>query len=329
MRTGLNKIRKDADYKQDGFTNYILDIDVSIPDRTDYDGLLSLCIDARVPVTPIYEKFKSKEPISTAGNALFPEIQSLPNFTNDNVVVTHGIHPSINQSNQPKCGGHIVAFDDDQNDNITYGSLIQNLHPYVKNSFNDYDPYLTTRNLAKIWQAPQARFYDHTTGWLYDVDDLDNKHLGVHPTVFHEGIHPAVGQDPTLIIINTLGKPYFNISRGHKARKLGGVVEIFYPRPELTEPIIESLVYCLQSHYIAKNSKSDQDKHERMQFESSQTILLLAESSEDLVIIAKSILSSKNPNHARYIEGFFRDPNDIVIGLVPEIDDHLFEITAT
>ena len=327
MRTGLNKIPKDADYDQDGFTNYILDVDVSLPDKTDYDGLLSLCIDARIPVTPIYNRFKSKEPVSTAGNALFPEIQSLPNFTDDNVVVTHGMHPSTNQSHQPKCGGHIVAFDDDKKN--VYGSLIQSLKPYVKNSFNDYDPFLTTRNLAKIWQAPQGRFYDHSTGWLYDVDDLDNTHLGIHPSIFHEGLHPNIGQDPTLIIVNTLGRPFFDISHGHKARKLGGVVEIFYPRPELTEPIIESLVFCLQSHFIAKNSKSDQEILEKGQFESSETLLFLAESPEDLITLSKSILSSKNTYHTKYIEGFFRDPKDIIIGLVPEIDDHLFEITAT
>ncbi len=327
MKAKVKKIENDSDFSQKGYKKYIQDVEVTLPENSDYDGLLSLCIDSRIPVTPIYKRFPSKEPISTAGNALFPEITSLSNFTDDNVVVSHGIHPNSNPSAQPNCGGHIIAFDEDKNN--VFMNLIQNLRPCVKNSFNDYDPFLTTRNLAQVWNAPQARFYDHNTGWLYDVDDIDNTFLGINPSIFHEGLHPSIGQDPSLIVINTLGKPYFAISHGHKARKLGGMIEIFYPKPELTDSIIESLVFCLQGHYRAKKKQNDGDNKQRSQFESSDTLLFLTDSTENLEILTNSILRDENFYHKKYIEGFFTDPKDKVIGLVPEADNQLFEITAS
>ena len=325
MSIRLTKIDKDTRYEQVGFKKYVKDVDVAEVNRSDFDGMLSLCIDARLAVTPIYNHFKTKEPVSTAGNALFPEIKSLNNFTEENVVVTHGLHPRENPSNQPNCGGHILAFNDDPNN--VFKDLVTNLRPYVKNSFNNYDPFLTAENLARVWQAPEARFYDHSTGWLYDVKDLDNSLLGVAPSIFYEGIHPKIGQDPSLIIINTLGKPFFSISRGHKARKIGGVVEIFYPKPGLPGSIIESLVYCLQEHYLMKHPQSVQKEIlEKGQFKSSETLLILANSTENLQTITKSILSADNTYHKKFIEGFFKDPKDIVIGLVPEVDNKLFEI---
>lgn len=329
MKPTLSKMKNDVETNHEGYKKYILDVEVDSPDKSDYDGLLSVCIDSRIPVTAIHKRFPTKEPISTAGNALFPEITSLNNFTEENVVVSHGIHPSINPSHQPKCGGHIVAFDKDENNVFT--SLIQNLKPYVKNTFNDYDPFLSTRNLAEVWKAPQARFYDHSTGWLYDVEDLENTHLGIHPSIFHEGLHPLVGQDPSLIIVNTLGKPYFETSKGHKARKIGGVVEIYYPKPDLTEPIIESLVFCLQAHYLAKLNQQNTDPSESSepnQFKSSDTILFLTDSVENLLTLTNSVLNVENFYHKKYIEGFFIDPDNIIIGLVPEVDNQLFQIST-
>ena len=327
MNIRYSKIDQDFDYSQDGFKKYVQNVQVSSVDKTDFDGLLSLCIDARLAVTQIYDTFKSKEPISTAGNAFFPEIKSLSNFTDNNVVVTHGIHPKSNVSNEPKCGGHIISFSEDEN-NI-YQNLIESLKPYVKHTFTNYDPFLSTENLAEVWHASEARFYDHSTGWLYDVNDLYNKHLGVTPSIFHEGLDPVIGQDPNLIVINTLGKPYFTISRGHEAHEIGGVVEIFYPNAELTDAIIESLIFCLQAHYQSKSSQSTHsDDLENGQFENSDTLLLLANSMEDLQTIAKSMISVKNAYHKKYIEGYFIDPKDLILGMIPEIDNKLFEITA-
>ena len=77
MSIRLTKIDKDAPYEQDGFNRYVKDVDVAEVDRGNFDGMLSLCIDARLAVTQIYNHFKTKEPVSTAGNALFSEIKSL------------------------------------------------------------------------------------------------------------------------------------------------------------------------------------------------------------------------------------------------------------
>lgn len=322
MNIRLTKIDNDSEYTHEGFRKYVASVNVSTVDGNDYDGLLSMCIDARIPVSQIHKQFKTKEPVSTAGNALFPEIKALDNFTEDNVVITHG----LKESSEPKCGGHIVSFSDSSASNDVYKSLIDSLHPYVQNSFNDYDPLLSTRNLAKIWKAPQARFYDHGTGWLYDIDDLYNSHLGVTPTILHAGMNPKIGQNPNLIIINTLGKPFFEISKGHDDHELGGVAEIFYPKPDLTEPIIESLVFCLQAHYQAKNNSGTGP--EASQFKNSDTLLLLAKSTEDLQTITKSILSVENNYQKQYIDAYFKDSNDLVLGIVPEVDNKIFEIST-
>jgi hypothetical protein len=314
------KIENDSYLNQEGYKKYIQEVQVSNVEKNEFDGLLSLFIDSRLAVTQISDYFKSKEPISTAGNALFPEIKKLKNFGEENVIVTHGIYPTFNDNNQPACGGHLVAFDNDLNH--IYRHLIQNLKPYVKNSLNDYKPLETAKNLGKIWHASEIRFYDHSTGWLYDSDDLHNKYLGVTPSIFHDGLHPTIGQDPSLIILNTLGKPYFTISKGHLAREIGGVVEIFYPKTELPQTIIESLVFCLQHHYNSKKYSIG----EMSQFKNSDTLLLLVSSEENVEILTKSILSSTNSYHKKFIEGYFLDPKDIILALVPELDRKIFEI---
>ena len=108
-----------------------------------------------------------------------------------------------------------------------------------------------------------------------------------------------------------------------------GVIEIFYPKPELTDSIIESVVFCLQGHYLAKKKQNDRENNQRSQFESSDTLLFLTDSTENLEMLTNSILRDENFYHKKYIEDFFIDPKDKVIGLVPEADNQLFEITAT
>ena len=325
MKGQFLKIDKEAEFVNDGYNKFVQNIEIENVSK-DFDGLLSLCIDSRLAVSQICEQFPTKEPISTAGNALPLAIKSLSNYTYENALVTHGVHPDLNPSHQPACGGHIIALKGDS-ENI-YTRLVQNLQPYVKRTFTDYDPFITANNLGKIWHSIDTRFYDHTTGMLYDMKG-HKKDLGVDPRDNHTGMPPSIGQDPPLIVINTLGKPFFRISKGHRAREIGGVVEIFYPETQLPETIIESLVFCLQQHYINKNiSITDFKSPEEGQFRDSDTLVFLADSESGIKSITKSLLSVKNQNHKKFIEGYFKDPKDIIIGIVPEVDNKFIEITA-
>ena len=324
MKAKFSKIDKDSEFPNNGYNKYVQNVELAHVDKTDFDGLVSLCIDARLPVTKIYSHFQSKEPVSTAGNAIKDAIKSLKNFSDNNALVSHGVHPLNNPSHHPACGGHNVAF----KTNPVYSSLISSLKPYVKNTFDDYDPFLTIRNLSVPWHSSDSRFYDHTTGILYDLDN-NKVDLGVNPTTQHEGLNPAVGQDPHLIIINTLGKPFYSISSGQRAREIGGFVEIFYPETKLPENILESLVYCLENHYINKNiAESDDNANFVGNFRNSDTLLLLADSENGVKEITNSILSTKNKHQREFIEGYFKDPKDIVLGVVPELDTTIVQITA-
>lgn len=324
MKINLRKIEKDSEFANNGYNKYVQNVNVNNVDKGNFDGLLSLCIDARLPVTKIHSHFESKEPVSTAGNAIKNAIKSLKNFTDNNALVCHGVHPSKNPSHHPACGGHNVAFQT----NPVYSSLISSLKPYVKNTYDDYDPFLTLRNLSAVWHSSDDRFYDHTSGILYDLDG-NQTDLGVNPIAQHEGLNPSVGQDPPLIIINTLGKPFYSVSNSQRAYEIGGFVEIFYPETKLPENIIESLVFCLQNHYVSKNiSESDDNANFVGNFRNSDTLLLLADSEKGIKELTKSILSANNKQQKEFIEGYFKDPKDIVLGLVPEVDNKIFEITA-
>ena len=70
MRPKYTRIDKETEFVNDGYNNYIQNIELDFVDRTNIDGLLSLCIDSRLAVTQIFDQFKTKEPISTAGNVL-------------------------------------------------------------------------------------------------------------------------------------------------------------------------------------------------------------------------------------------------------------------
>ena len=324
MKANFRKIDSESEFVNNGYNKYVQNANVESVDKENFDGLLSLCIDARLPVTKIHDHFQSKEPVSTAGNAFQPEIKSLKNFTNYNVVVTHGVY----KSHHPACGGHDVAFKEAKQYTDVYFNLIKSLKPYTKNSYDDFDPFLTAKNLGQVWHASDTRFYDHTTGLLYDLD-RNTINLGVNPSSQHEGLNPSVGQDPPLIIINTLGKPFFNISKRHGGHEIGGFVEIFYPETKLPENIIESLVFALQNHYVNKNiSESDDNANFVGNFRNSDTLLFLADSENGIKILTKSILSVKNKYQREFIEGYFKDPKDIVLGIVPEMDNKIFEITA-
>lgn len=325
MRPKYTRIDKETEFVNEGYNNYIQNIEIDFVDRADIDGLLSLCIDSRIAVTQICEHFNSKEPISTAGNVLTKKIRKLPYFTNKNVLVTHGIHPDLNKAKKPSCGGHALVFEEDERN---YKTIIRNLKPYVKTSYNNYDAFKTTENLAKIWQAADARFYDHSTGTLYDLQN-HKMQLGIDPNSQHSGLNPIKGQDPTLIVINTLGKPFNKVTNGRGVKEIGGIIEIFYPETNLPESIIESLIYCLQNHYTQKYAFSnDFVSFEEGQFRSSDTLVFLADSESGIKQITKSLLSVRNKNHHKLIEGFFKDPKDIIIGIEPEHDRKIIEITA-
>ena len=95
----------------DGYNKYIKGVEFSYKPKNDTDGYLSLCIDARLPVSKIYKKFSTKIPVSTAGNALPDSLISDSIFKGKNVVVTHGIKPKALDTNiQPQCGGHQLAM---------------------------------------------------------------------------------------------------------------------------------------------------------------------------------------------------------------------------
>ncbi len=326
MKPKFNKIDRDKEFVNDGYNNYIQYTEVQLVDKKDFDGLLSLCIDSRIAVTQICSQFPTKEPVSTAGNAFQKVISKLLNFTNQNVLVTHGVHPENNKAHEPTCGGHALTLRGEYSE--IYGNLIRSLKPYVRNNIYDYDPFLTTKNLLHPWHASKSKFYDHTTGDLYGLDN-SRINLGINPGSQHEGLKPSLGQDPTLIVISTLGKPFLSLSKNRRAREIGGIIEIFYPESNLPQTIIESLVFCLREHYLNKNiSSMDMKGSEEGQFRNSDTILFLAESERKLKALTKSILSAKNKFHRQFIEGYFKDPKDIVIGIVPEIDNKFFQITA-
>ena len=48
MRLKYSKIDKETEFVNDGYNNYIQNIELDFVDKKNFDGLLSLCIDSRL-----------------------------------------------------------------------------------------------------------------------------------------------------------------------------------------------------------------------------------------------------------------------------------------
>ena len=80
MKAKFRKIDTDSEFVNEGYNKYVQNVQVEIVDKGNFDGILSLCIDARLPVTKIYSNFDSKEskgPLREAELGLYQISQTL------------------------------------------------------------------------------------------------------------------------------------------------------------------------------------------------------------------------------------------------------------
>ena len=302
-----------------GYERYIEGVKYQLPESIATDGYLSLCIDARLPVTKIFERFKTKIPVSSAGNAVPKPIKNKFSSKDKNVVVTHGmVHQESDKHLIPQCGGHQLVTQKN-NSGPEFEEISVDLKPTMSFNETGYDYHETTKNIGQNWNTDQCWFYDHSDGWLYDATENQSPmYLGVAPSLFFSGLPPKEGQDPSLIIINTTSIPYFYFSKGIKGKKIGGVVEILYPEPQLPEIIIQSLIFCVKNHFENKKTGTH--------FASSDLILFVAKQKRDIPIMIDSILNSKHLVNRDYFLSFNKDPNDIILGLLPLEKEPLYEL---
>lgn len=302
-----------------GYFLFLDGVSFHLPPSSPSDGFISFCIDARIPISKILDRLGHFIPVSTAGNALPPELAPQVQSSQVNIVVTHGQAP-VYGVNHPSCGGHQLVLSKEELPNY-FTELASLLRPHVHE--HRYHPFDSALSLGEQWKAGKNVWhYDHTTGWLHDASEQKSDiYLGISPSLFHDGPNPLVGQDPTTLVVNTTGVPFFRMAHGIKGKEVGGILEVHYPSAELPEVVVQSLLFAIQNQRIQRGI--GQQTH----FASSDLLLFVSKSQEELEVMVESILYSQHQENVQAFLSYSEDPKDLLIGVIPTAEESLLELT--